>query len=73
MEARYYGLEDLEDRMSTVPSISALIVKENHRMQFPEYLEVRVYGWMHWDRQFEYRSVSYIVNIYRLGLYFRSV
>ncbi|KAF6023449.1 hypothetical protein EB796_018242 [Bugula neritina] len=39
MEARYYGLDELEDRMAVVPSISALIVKENHRSQFPDYQE----------------------------------
>lgn len=40
MEARYYVLGELEERMSTLPSISALIVKENHRQQFPDYQEV---------------------------------
>lgn len=41
-EARYYGLVELEDRMAVLPSISALIVKESHRAQFPDYQEVRI-------------------------------
>lgn len=40
MEARYFGLDELEDRMNVLPSISATIVRENHRAQFPDYLEV---------------------------------
>ena len=39
-EARYYLLDELEERMNIIPSISALVVKENHRAQFPEYDEV---------------------------------
>ena len=39
-EARYFGLWELESRLSILPSISSLIVKENHRSQFPNYSEV---------------------------------
>ncbi|XP_067931932.1 BTB/POZ domain-containing protein KCTD7-like [Watersipora subatra] len=38
-EARYYALDELEEAMHILPSISAQIVKENHRAQFPDYEE----------------------------------
>lgn len=39
-EARYFGLSELEERMSVIPSVSSVLVKENHRLQFPDYMEV---------------------------------
>ncbi|XP_067931931.1 BTB/POZ domain-containing protein KCTD7-like [Watersipora subatra] len=39
LEAKYYTLSELIQSMNTLPSISAQIVRVNHRAQFPDYEE----------------------------------
>lgn len=40
-EASYYGLHELVDKLYYMPAVISQIVKETHKMQFPNYEEVK--------------------------------